>query len=156
MNPMEITVRRIDRLSEEEIERLVEASLEEGYRHIKRLTDDYREGKNRFDKPGEALFGAFRGKEWVGICGLNQDPYTEGDAIGRIRRMYVLPEYRRYGIGRLLMRAVLGEAEMHFHAVALRTDNPVADRFYRSLGFLNEPLYPESSHYKVLRTKLFS
>ena len=31
--------------------------------------------------------------------GLNEDPYTENNKIGRLRRFYISKDYRRIGLG---------------------------------------------------------
>jgi hypothetical protein len=41
---------------------------------------------NRFSRPGEALLIAERGGRWVGVCGLNVDPYLDDRRVGRDRR----------------------------------------------------------------------
>ncbi|WP_315956186.1 GNAT family N-acetyltransferase [Paenibacillus violae] len=100
---------------------LVEESTLEGFRHLKRLVSDYEAGTNRFDKDGEALFIATQNGDIVGVCGLNQDPIAGN---GRVRRLYVLPDARRFGIGRLLMEAVITEAKNYYRMLVLKTDNP--------------------------------
>lgn len=106
----------------------------DGHRHISRLIDEYKSGKNRFSKPGEALFIATEDQTIVGVCGINQDPYND-QRIGRLRRLYVLREFRRYGIGRMLVESVIKNSKGKFEKLILRTDNPVACEFYKSLGF---------------------
>jgi ribosomal protein S18 acetylase RimI-like enzyme len=49
--------------------------------------------------------------------------------------MYVSPSVRRFGIGRMLMDSVITEARNNYQMLVLKTDNPVADLFYRSIGF---------------------
>lgn len=88
-----ISVRRVLGLNEEEIARLIEESEREGFRHLRRLTEEYELGLNRFDGPGEALFGAYDGERMIGIGGLNRDPYTSRTQVGRLRRLYVSRPY---------------------------------------------------------------
>jgi ribosomal protein S18 acetylase RimI-like enzyme len=106
-----------------------------GFRAIQRFADEWNSGANRFDRPGEALFLAKQGNHVIGICGLNIDPYTKSSSIGRVRRLYVMGSYRRRGIGRTLVRQVIAEACLHFDYLHVRTDAPIADQFYQSLGF---------------------
>ena len=44
-------------------------------------------------------------------------------------------EFRRHGVGRRLMDAVIHKAEKHYARLVLYTDQPVAGSFYRDLGF---------------------
>jgi GNAT superfamily N-acetyltransferase len=129
---------------------LVIESLNEGHRHIQRLHEEYESGKNRFSGSGEALFAAFLNDRIIGICGLNKDPYLAETGMGRVRRLYVLNAYRRHGVGRKLVNAVIQEAKKYYTVIVLRTDNPVADKFYRSLGFSDQPKYAHSTHHLQL------
>ncbi|WP_447639521.1 GNAT family N-acetyltransferase [Pandoraea norimbergensis] len=115
-----------------ELER--EASAQ-GYRFIGRLMDDWRNGSNRFDKPGECLLVAADNGVLAGIGGLNIDPYLPGGTTARLRRLYVANAFRRRGIGEALVAALLKKASPQFHQVRLTTDTESAAVFYVRLGF---------------------
>src|SRR5438552_316164 len=104
-------------------------------RIVHRLVEDWGNGANRFDRPGEALFGAWIERQLVGVCGLNIDPYADDDRVGRVRHLYVSSACRRLGIGRQLVERVLRVARGRFEVLHLRTNNPVAARLYESTGF---------------------
>lgn len=116
------------------IQELITQSLSEGYNHINRFASEYANGSNRFDKPGESLFIAYIDNRVVGICGLNIDPYLMGKT-GRIRRLYVLPDYRKKKIGKRLIEEVIIKAKESFNELVLKTDTEIARSFYNSLGF---------------------
>ena len=114
---------------------LLEASRAEGFDFTARLQRELSRGD--FDKSGAALYGFSRGG-LVGVGGLTPDPYPDPDAefgVGRVRHLYVLPRSRRMGIGRLLVDAVIAEAQRHYRGLRLRTTTPTAARFYEALGF---------------------
>jgi len=104
-------------------------------RLVRRLVDEWRDGSNRFDRPGEALFGAWLDGRLVGVCGLNVDPYAGDDRVGRLRHLYVLSASRRLGVGRALMAEVLAAARERFETLRLSTTNPAAARLYESFDF---------------------
>jgi GNAT superfamily N-acetyltransferase len=131
----EIIIEKVKHLDTHKLILLVDESASEGFRHLKRLVNDYETGANIFDKDGEALFIAYQNNDIVGVCGLNQDPYAKSKDIGRVRRLYVSPRVRRFGVGRTLMDSVIAEARKNYKLLVLRTDNPIADVFYRSIGF---------------------
>lgn len=145
-NVDDFNIREID-LDKTDITDLVNESLSEGHLHISRLLEDYKSGRNRFSEEGEALFAAFLKDQIIGIGGLNKDPYLNDNSIGRVRRLYVLKSFRQHGIGRKLMDAVIQEAKRHYTVIVLNTDNPVADKFYRSLGFSDQLSYNNCTHY---------
>src|SRR5882672_1598423 len=107
-----------------------------GSRIVRRLMDEWADGTNRFERPGESLFAAWVVGRLVGVCGLNVDPYAGDDRIGRVRHLYVLNAARRLGVGRALMAEIVGAARGRFGTLRLSTSNPAAARLYESLGFL--------------------
>src|SRR5262249_41338641 len=82
---------------------MVAESERAGYRFVRRLADEWADGANRFDRPGEVLFAAWMEGRLIGACGLNVDPYTRAPGVGRGRHLYVLTDYRRSGVGRRLV-----------------------------------------------------
>src|SRR5262249_26144498 len=121
---MEIMVKRLMDLTPDGLAALVTESERAGWRFVRRLADEWATGANRFDQPGEALFAAWAAGRLVGVCGLNGDPYTADQKIGRLRRLYVLEGFRRAGVGRQLVQAVLAAAQGRFRSLRLRTESP--------------------------------
>lgn len=118
-----------------DVQPLLTESEQAGMALVRRLVDEWRDSSNRFDRPGEALFGASIDGRLLGVCGLNVDPYAGDDRIGRVRHLYVLVAARRLGVGRALMAETLEAARGRFPTLRLSTSNPVAARLYESLGF---------------------
>ena len=110
-------------------------SEKEGYRFLGRLEEEWGNGKNRFSKKGEALFKVVYLKELVGIGGITQDPYVIKEDFGRIRRFYIKPNWRRKGIGQLLLQYIIINQSGHFKEINLRTDTDSASQFYEKNGF---------------------
>ncbi len=75
---------------------------------------------------------AWRGNEPVGHVGAQ-----DLGGVVELRRMYVRPEYRRHGIGTLLVAALIGHCrESGVSAIELWTDfDGHGQHLYRSLGF---------------------
>ncbi len=113
---------------------LAEIGEAEGFGSTRRLQLELIKGD--FAKPGAALYGSFLLTELIGIGGLTPDPYPDaGPDTGRLRHLYVLPQYRRQSIGQTLVAAILQEAARHYRVLRLRTMTPKAARFYGALGF---------------------
>lgn len=129
-----------------EADELVTNALVENFRALLRLRDGWRDGSNRFVEQGEALFAARLGSDLVGLCGLNRDPFTTAEGVGRLRHLYVSPAYRRRGVGRALVTDILAHAKAHFRTVRLRTDRTDANTFYLALGFNGTPGSPDATH----------
>lgn len=125
---------------------LVAESEQAGLRFLRRLADEWTSGVNRFDRPGEALFGARIGRELVAVGGLNVDPYVQNPRIARVRHLYVLSAWRRHGIGARLVTEIVEAARGRFERLQLRTTNPEAARLYERLGFERRDDVPHCSH----------
>lgn len=145
---LEFRIEKITNLPTIELSPLLMESNEEGFWFIGRLVNDYKNGKNTFNKRGEGLYGVFNEKDvLIAIGGINIDPYSNDPEIGRLRRFYVLKEYRRKGVGRFLVNKILFDARRTFKEVVLHTDTETGDLFYNSLGFLKSSGNPNYSHY---------
>ncbi|QSO45627.1 GNAT family N-acetyltransferase [Alicyclobacillus mengziensis] len=147
---VDVVVTRVIDLNVDDVYPLVLESEKEGFHFVRRLYDEYVSGTNRFDRDGEALFVAHQLNQIVGICGLNQDPYTQCCTVGRVRRLYVHPDFRKHGVGGRLLFNVIMEARRFYTTLTLRTDNPVADQFYRVIGFSTDHLPDNATHWLSL------
>lgn len=141
---------RLHDLASDDVGALVSESEQFGSRFVRRLVEEWTNGTNRFDRPGEALFGAWVEGRLIGVCGLNIDPYAGDDRIGRVRHLYVLSAFRRTGVGRQLVAHVVKAAQGRFDDLRLRTTNSVAARLYQALGFLSCVGQGEYTHVATL------
>src|SRR5262249_59376868 len=137
-------IERLEDPTGRHLDGLLADSERAGSRIVRRLVDDWRSGVNRFDRPGEALFGAWVDGQLIGVCGLNIDPYSADDHVGRVRHLYVSSARRGHGVGRQLVAQVVRAARGRFDLLCLRTNNPAAARLYESVGF---DVYRESEAY---------
>lgn len=99
-----------------QLEQSIFHSQQEKFRFLTRLKSEFESSVNRFDQQGEALFAVYENKQLIGIAGLNQQPHDVENSlsingfnfypaeypaeIGRIRRFYIHPNFRQYGIAR--------------------------------------------------------
>ena len=71
-----------------------------------------------------------------------------GEDIGEIKRMYVKPEFRRKGIGKVLLQTIINEARVIGYSKIRLDSAPYAasaQALYRSLGFQDIQPYTEKS-----------
>ena len=116
---------------------LLAASQSEGFEALGRLVSEWDCAENRFADDGEILLVASDPGGTLGVCGLNADPYADGARRpGRVRRLYVLPQARRRGIGAALVAAIEAHAAETFSLLQLRTHDRAAGAFYVAQGFL--------------------
>lgn len=142
----EPVIARVDGLPPDRFAEMLAESEASGYRFLRRVADEWEAGVNRFARPGEALLVAEVDRRWVGICGLNIDPYLGDPGIGRVRNVYVLADCRRAGIGRRLVEEAIAAARGHFRTLRLRGEEPGPAKLYESLGFRPCRGVPDCTH----------
>lgn len=133
---------------------LLDTSKAEGYGFIDKLWIEYESRTQRFDAQGAILLGVYAGERLTAVGGVCPDPYLNQADIGRIRHVYVLPDYRRTGVGRLLMHALINHARRHFTHLTLRTMTVDAAAFYVALGFSDKYHFEQATHWKRLGIEL--
>ena len=106
----------------------------EGFRQVERLAIDWDARTTRFDREGEALLVARADGVLAGIGGLSVEPVVP-DAL-RMRRFYVRPNFRRHGVGRQLVMALLAQARPNRLITANAAPGSVA--FWESIGFTRD------------------
>jgi ribosomal protein S18 acetylase RimI-like enzyme len=145
---MTLLIQKIQELPLNYLVEMITESKNSGFRAISRMVDEWICGTNRFDGLGEALFIAQENNYIIGICGLNRDPYANSSKTGRVRRLYVMHDYRQRKIGSALVKEVIAEAYYgaKYEWLHVRTDNSVAAQFYCSLGFAACPGYEHFTH----------
>ncbi|WP_338151560.1 GNAT family N-acetyltransferase [Acinetobacter proteolyticus] len=90
-----------------QIDVLIQYSELEGFHFIRRLKQDFQSGANCSAQIEEALFTVYdQQHHLVVVGGLNQDPWAESNKIGRWRRFYIHPDYRRNQIGTYLLEHI--------------------------------------------------
>ena len=130
---------------------LAEAASIEGFGMVRRLIDDHVAERNRFSKRGECLCAALVGDRTVAIGGINVEPYYDSPAVGRIRHVYVHPDFRRAGVGTRLMNLIERHGAQAFESFQLFTTSRAAGQFYESLSYI-----PVEGRWKVSHAKQVS
>jgi putative acetyltransferase len=98
---------------------------------------------HEFFHPKGLLVLASVDSETVGVAGLR----TIGDKLGEIKHFYVRPQFRRQGLGRGMLNALI-EHSLEIGHTILRLDTgwfmDAAQALYHSQGFQDISPYPES------------
>lgn len=94
--------------------------------------------------PRGALLGARAGQRWVGCCALRPLDTVDYPNASEMKRLYVQPDCRGSGAGRMLSEAILDAArKAGYDCVLLDTlsDMECARALYEDLGFVEIPPY---------------
>jgi GNAT superfamily N-acetyltransferase len=142
----EMIIGRLDDLPLDRFEEMLAESEALGYRFLRRVSDEWESGINRFSRPGEALLVAEMDGRWVGVCGLSIDPYLDDPRVGRVRNVYVLAGHRKIGIGRRLVEEAITLARGCFAMLRLRGEEEGPARLYESLDFRPCQGVPNCTH----------
>ena len=116
------------------MEELRAEATADGIRNMGLLVSQWLDGTQRYDKPGEAMFGAFEGERLAGIGCVKIETGAAEPAM-RMRRLYVARGARGKGVGRALAVAMIARG---FERTALLTCNavpPGAAEFWDAMGF---------------------
>lgn len=139
--------------------KLIQAHSPEEITRTRELFEEYASGLGislcfqNFDKelaelpgayipPSGRLFLAMQDEQTIGCVALRKI----GDNVCEMKRLYVRPEFRGTGLGRILAESIIDAArEIGYHSMRLDTLPGKMDRaiaMYRSLGFKEiEPYY---------------
>ncbi len=128
---MGIGIEKIDGALPAGFDALREEARGEGFRHLERLAGEWISGTTRFERDGEALLAASSNGMLAGIGGLTIDPVVPGAL--RMRRFYIRPNFRRRGVGRRLVAALLADTGSR-RPVTVNA-NPASVAFWESIGF---------------------
>lgn len=124
---------------------ILQAAASEGVRNMAMLHAQWTSGEQRFDEPG-ALFAALVDGDLAGVGGLTVET-TAGEPAMRMRRLYVLPAFRRFGVGRRLAGAMMQQG---FQAAPLLTLNAAASDaaplFWEAMGFERSAAVAGATH----------
>jgi ribosomal protein S18 acetylase RimI-like enzyme len=96
------------------------------------------------------VVGAFSGPELAGVAGFYVQAGPKHAHKGMLWGMYVRPEYRGAGIGRLLVEVIIEHARKHVELVQLLvvSDNLAARRLYESFGFVEYGVERHATKYR--------
>jgi GNAT superfamily N-acetyltransferase len=117
------------------LDELARIAAAEGFGMVDQLISDHRDGSNIFFKHGESLWVSEQEGRILAVGGINVHPYYDLASLGRIRHLYVHPDFRRSGIGRQLMQLIEGSGSEYFRIFQLFTTEVAASRFYEALGY---------------------
>ena len=104
---------------------------------------------------------ALVGEAPAGALGLQPVPEASrvagvgADSAGELKRMFVRPEYRRRGVGRVLLQRAEDEAWARgYDSLVLTTSAeamPLAQHLYESMGYVETEPYRDDMPYPQIR-----
>jgi GNAT superfamily N-acetyltransferase len=106
----------------------------EGFGMLDRLARDWTSGVDRYARAGEALMAARIDGVLAAIGGLTHDPFV-ADAL-RMRRFYIGARFRRLGVARRLVEALLALPPGDRTLITVNAGTPDAPAFWEALGFV--------------------
>ncbi len=144
-------IKKITHFSLPGFEQLKAESQAQGFNFLNRLEQEWLQGINQFSLVGEGLYGVYQEEKLIAVGGINVNPYTKIQvaSIGRLRRFYVLKQWRRQKVGQQLLAHILNKHQAYFTEINLYTNNPKAANFYLQCGFEKVNNQHKVSHRKL-------
>jgi RimJ/RimL family protein N-acetyltransferase len=98
----------------------------------------------------DLILGAFSGPRLIGVAGFYVQPRPKHRHKGMLWGMYVRPDHRAAGIGRMLVEAIISHARQHVELLQLFViaDNLPARRLYANLGFVEYGIERNATKYQ--------
>jgi GNAT superfamily N-acetyltransferase len=103
----------------------------DGYRHMRRLAAEFEASREMF----HAVQAAFIAGGLAGIGGITDEPQPTSGPAWRLRRLYVHREFRRRGVARAIVAALLADAANKVLIVTAHAGDDSAARFWEAIGF---------------------
>ncbi len=106
--------------------------------------DELKDLPGDYAPPRGSLFLALVGDCFAGCCALRPLDSADYPNASEMKRLYVRPDFRGIGLGRLLAESVMDSArQVGYHCVLLDTldDMESARNLYGELGFVEVPPY---------------
>jgi len=147
---LRLRVEAVRELPLSRLQLLFAESAAQGWNHLARLREEWRQGLNRFNREGEALYLATHVERIIAVGGVNLEPYFAPPGIGRVRRVYVLAAYRQRNVGRALVERLIRDSRRSFVELHLRAGSAQAAAFFEALGFEPTTRSANATHRLVL------
>jgi GNAT superfamily N-acetyltransferase len=103
----------------------------DGHRQLRRLAAELETRQAMF----HAVVAAFIDRGLVGVGAITDEPQPASEPAWRLRRLYVHRRFRRRGIARSMVRALLDEAARKVRIVTVHAGDDDAARFWEAIGF---------------------
>lgn len=103
------------------------------------------------NNPRSMLWGAFYGDRMVGMIGLESLAGQVRQHRGIVSSLCVLPDFRRYGIGKALVEVLIEHSntldDLRYLILEVSAASEAAIALYQHLGFQHNGVEPEALHY---------
>src|SRR5262245_54756710 len=128
---MTVTLERASHGLPQGFEELKADSVADGHRHLIRLAAEFEKSPTMF----HAVFAGYVDGRLAGIGAMTDEPALTPASAWRLRRLYVHRKFRRLGVARSIVTALVREAAGNVSRVTVHAGNDSAFRFWEAIGF---------------------
>jgi GNAT superfamily N-acetyltransferase len=128
---MTVTLERVSSRLPCGFEDLKADSLADGHRHLVRVATELEQSPTMY----HAIFAGYVDGRLAGIGAMTDEPALTLGSAWRLRRLYVHRNFRRLGVARTIVMALLQEATGNISTVTVHAGNDGASRFWEANGF---------------------
>ena len=132
---MTISLQRVSSSLPHGFEDLKTDALADGHRHLIRLAAEFQQSPTMF----HAVFAGYVDGRLAGIGAMTDEPALTSGSAWRLRRLYVHRNFRRLGVARTIVMALLREATGRIPTLTVHAGNDSAYLFWEAIGFRPVP-----------------
>jgi GNAT superfamily N-acetyltransferase len=107
----------------------------EGYRFVEGILEEWDAGRYEDGDERNMLLTVYREGILAAIGAVTPDPYDPAPDLLRLRHVYVRPEHRRGGVGRVLASALIQQGFALAPRLSLNAADAGAAAFWEAMGF---------------------
>jgi GNAT superfamily N-acetyltransferase len=128
---MTVTLERVSNRLPYSFEDLKADARADGHRHLVRLAAEFEQSPTMF----HAIFAGYVDGRLAGIGAMTDEPALTLGSAWRLRRLYVHRNFRRFGVARAIVMALLQEAIGNVSTVTVHAGNDGASQFWEAIEF---------------------
>ncbi len=135
MTPSNLQIVRLGEALPDDFPVLQAEAAAEGYRFVEGILEEWDAGRYEDGDERNMLLTVYREGILAAIGAVTPDPYDPAPDLLRLRHVYVRPEHRRGGVGRVLASALIQQGFALAPRLSLNAADAGAAAFWEAMGF---------------------
>jgi GNAT superfamily N-acetyltransferase len=128
---MSIRVDRVVAMLPDGFTDLLSDAQADGHLHMARFAQEFVDTPDMF----HAVFGGYIDGRLAGLGAITDEPTRPSQPVWRMRRFYVLREYRGRAVAQTITKALLDVAQNRVATLTVHAGHDGAARFWEAMGF---------------------
>lgn len=135
MTQTSLQIVRVGDALPDDLPKLQDEAAAEGYRFVEGILEEWDAGRYAGEDERNTLLAVYREGVLAAIGAVTPDPYDPAPDLLRLRHVYVRPDNRREGVGRVLAGALIQQGLALAPRLSLNAADAGASAFWEAMGF---------------------